>query len=486
MTKSSNSIVTFDWDARLLPGDQASHNLFNSNPLAMANRLEGHAPFAIEVNGNVYLAFKRHGSALIGGLSLKDMVAILENIPKVRSILGPMGIKAISLNSLNAVNDPVALARAINLNCNIRFEYLLDIAQYSLSRISSNHKRNIKKSTIAGGRVLLPTDIESMRSHIELVNTNLGNKGLGGITNSPEYFHYLLKNNAGLLMQVTENEQLLASTFFITNQDYAYYHSSGTSDQGKKIGAAYFIVDRIISEMKNRQMHYLNLGGCTSEQTGLQRFKMGFRPETRVLVSTSSRLMTTGKQRIRSLLSTRPSDIVSAAKVKVYIKAVSDLPPVDLKDLTFRKMSYDSLLDAVSKAPELSRSLTILCRPSPHCYALFKKQDQIIAIAFIETAEINRKSSTNRHSLPSDVGEITHVHVIGSMRGKGIGRILIALLEWEVFNLGLNRAYSRVNAQNIASQKMFLAAGFTLLGEEKVLSTEFMGGRSRIIRKVEV
>ena len=483
---SSGRINAFDWSAPVLRADQGHHSLFNCDALAVANRLVGHKPFSIEVNGNVYLAYRRHATAVIGGLSLGDMVTLLENIPKVRSALKPMGIKSLSLNTFNAVNSPDALATAINLNCNMRFEFLLDIAQYSLNKLSQNHKRNIKKAIKAGASITLPADTEAMRSHIELVNTNLDNKGLGGITNSPEYFQQLIEGNAGLLMQVMENGQLLASTFFITNKDYAYYHSSGSSDRGKQIGAAYFLVDCMIAEMRTRQMGYLNFGGCTSEQTGLCRFKMGFRPETRVLASASRRLILTGRQRIRSLLSTKPEDILSVNRVKVYKKPALDFPPANIEGYVFRKMSYESLFEAVSTAPELGPCLEIFCRPSPHCYALLSKQQQVLAIGFVETAEISRKSAANMHSLPSDVGEIAHLQVVKAMQARGIGRLLIGLLEREVFSMGFKKVYCRAAVQDIASEKMVLAAGFEIVGEEKVISTALMGGGSRIMGRLEV
>ena len=66
-----------------------------------------------------------------------------------------MGIKALSLNSLNAVNNLDALANIVHLSCRIRLEFLLDITKYCLADISSNHKRNIKKSLKAGAGSLL-------------------------------------------------------------------------------------------------------------------------------------------------------------------------------------------------------------------------------------------------------------------------------------------------------------------------------------------
>lgn len=485
MTVSAVRIDAFDWKNPVLTGDPEYHALFNCDALAAANRLAGHKPFSLKVNEKIYFAYKRHATAVVSGLSLEDMVSLLENIPKVTATLRPMGIKSLSLNTLNAVNNREALATAIELNCNIRFEFMLDITKYSSSKLSQNHKRNIKKTIKAGASITLPVDTESMLSHVELVNTNLDDKDLGGISNSPEYFRQLVNENAGLLMQVREDGQLLASTFFISNNDYAYYHSSGTSDRGKKIGAAYFLVDCMIAEMRARNMGFLNLGGCTPEQTGLCRFKMGFRPETRLLASVSRRLIFSGRQKVRSLLATRLGDILNVNRVKVYKKSVLELSSANFEGYSLRKMSYESLFEAVSTTPELSPCLEIFCRPSPQCYALLSRQQQVLAIAFVETTQISLQSASNCQSVTSDIGEIAYLQVVNAMQEKGIGGFLIGLLEREIFGEGFKKVYCRAAVEDVAFKKIVLAAGFEIIGEEMVISTAIMGGGSRVIGKIE-
>ena len=250
MTMEAENIRVLSWEDRFFSDSRGYHSLFNSRALANANQLQGHTPFVLEVNDKEYLAYKRHASAVLGGLSLREEVELLENIPTLKQVLIPMGIRNLSLNTLNAVSDLDALARAIRLGCRVRFEYMLDLKHYAPGKISSNHKRNIKKSEKSGAKMILATGLDAMQEHLEIVNTNLGNKGVGGISSSAEFLGHLIEQESGLLVQVIEGGDLLASTFFVTNQDSAYYHSSGTSDRGKKIGAAHFLVDRMIGEMK--------------------------------------------------------------------------------------------------------------------------------------------------------------------------------------------------------------------------------------------
>ena len=485
MTLLADNIGVDTWDERTPVQSQGHHALFNSPALARANQLEGHSPFVLEVNGSRYLAYKRHASAVLSGLSLEDEVALLENVPALRTMLAPMGIRNLSLNTLNAVGDLNALAKAIGLGCSIRFEYMLDLEKYSPGEISSNHKRNIKKSQKAGTSVDLPAEIDAMHSHIDLVNTNLGNKGVGGISSSAEFLRCLIQEGAGLLVQVSEGEELLASTYFITNQDSAYYHSSGTSDRGKKIGAAHFLVDRMIAEMRERDMRYLNLGGCTSEQVGLQRFKVGFRPQTRVLASTSQQLAVSGKQKIRSVLATTVKDFCSVERVNVYTKFLPAPAPVKDQDYIFYELSWETLVKTTAEAPELSDSLGVFCRSNPYCYALSDQQGKVMAIGFLERKRTGRSSSGGRKSQSGDVGEIVGLRFINGAVEDRVGLALLGYLEQQLLKLGFTRVNSRVDHEDDVLRNLLMAAGFSFVGEEKIVSTAIMGGMSRVLGRVE-
>jgi hypothetical protein len=170
----------------------------------------------------------------------------------------------------------------------------------------------------------------------------------------------------------------------------------------------------------------------------------------------------------------------------VYKKSVSDLPPVNFEDYALKKMSYDSLYNAVSATPELSLCLETFCRHRAHCYALFGNQEQILAIGFFETAEVKHKTATSERSLTADVAEIIHLQAVNNRLEKGVGKLLVELLAREAFDIGFKKVFSRAAVQDITSQKVVLDAGFELAGEERVVSTALMGGCSRIMGKVEV
>ncbi len=481
----SNNISVYAWSQSCDDNKFTQHTLFNSDVMAQACKLERHEPFSLELNGHRYLAYKRHASAIIGSLSLQDMAMLLKNLPLVRQVLLPLGIHAISVNSWNAENNPEVLADTINMKVCTRFEFIVDSNKYSRNKISSNHKRNIKKSIKVNAKLILPVDEGSMHKHIAMVNENLSEKGQSGITNSAEYFHFLIKEGAGLLLQVKDDEQIVASTFFIINNDYAYYHSSGTNAHGKEIGAAHFLVDSMVVEMRERHIDYLNLGGCTTEQAGLQRFKLGFRPETRVLLSAQRIIFKTIKSKLRSILTTRPRDILCFAKVGVYLKE-KELFLGSSENYSMKKMDFDTLFIEACQNQEISRSLAILCRPSPNCYALYNENKKILAISFIETPDQNKCTAVSIHDVPVGTAELTHVYVVKQARNKGVGRALIGMLEQEILRMGYDTAYVRVSAENTPSQQMFNALGYRFMGYEKIISTGLMGGKSFVIRQPQI
>ena len=146
-------VCVFDWkNAGSQPGT-SQHALFNSDALAAAGSLDGNENFCISIRGNQYLAFKRHASAVVGAVSLADMSVLLDNISLIQNALVAMGVRTISLTSWNAENNPTILQHLLNQRCQMRFEFLLDTNNYSISKISSNHKRNIKKSEKANTEV---------------------------------------------------------------------------------------------------------------------------------------------------------------------------------------------------------------------------------------------------------------------------------------------------------------------------------------------
>ena len=450
---------------------------FNTAPFANAGQLSGNTPFIIYVNQKPFLAFKRHHSLVIPAISLSVLAILLNNLNKVKPVLIAKGIKTLVLNTINANNEPEVIANAINNNTTIRYEYMVNLAHYQRSKLSSNHKRNIKKAEQAKLLTKEVSSIEAINQHIAIVNNNLTGKGIDGVTSPIEYFQMLISQGAGKLIQVFDQQTVIASTFFLIDQGCAYYHSSGTNEQGKATGAAYFLVDHCVESFKKYGLESINLGGCTTEQTGLIRFKQGFNAQPRLLLSAQRKLLSSWKQKLRSLFTVKAGDILQVDAVFNYLKPLTTIDD-DIIKLT--ALDFNHLFREAINYPELSRSLAIFCRPSPHCYALYNK-NKIAAICFIETHEQNQLSVKNVHSLPKGSAEITHVYVLNHAKNKGMGKTLIKSAEKIVRNMDFSHAYVRVSADNEISQKLFAATHYKKTSTQRLVSTRLFGGRSFIL-----
>jgi len=473
MTLDSFSLQA--WDDILI---QPEHMLaFNGSAFAKAGVTSGNAPFIITINDEQFLAFKRHHSLTIPSISLQAMSLLLLNMPSVKANLAPLGIQSLTLNTINADNNKNTLAKIINLNCSSRYEYALSVKDYQRSKLSNNHKRNIKKAEKANLTVKDVSAIDNIQRHITIVNDNLLDKGVEGLSSPITYFESLIQSNAGKLIQIFKEQTLIASTFFFVDKGVAYYHSSGTNDEGKAVGAAYYLVEQSISLFEALGIEMLNLGGCTVSQKGLIRFKQGFRAQPRVLLSAHRKLTSSWKQKVRSLLTLKPADVLQVDKVHSYLKTLEANSALQDKLVA---LDFELLFKEASIYPELSRSLAIYCRPSQHCYALYDNK-KVAGICFIETNEQNQNSSMNVHQLPKGSAEITHVYVLDHAKNKGVGKRLIWAAEQVVLSMGYDKAYVRVSDENKVSQKLFAATNYISTSTDKLISTRLLGGHSFIL-----
>ena len=171
------------------------------------------------MNNTSYLAYRRNASLVVNALSLSDAAIILGDLAQLKARTTPYGIQVMAWNTLGSKGEPEILAGLLGSGSRLRYEFLLDCPEYALSGISSNHRRNVRKSEKSGAMLSLPTDLAALNNHIELVDQNLGGKGVGGLVNSAEYFASLVQDEAGMLAQVfDDNGNLQGTTFFLVDK----------------------------------------------------------------------------------------------------------------------------------------------------------------------------------------------------------------------------------------------------------------------------
>ena len=364
-----------NWQAPTAADTESQAALFNCDALAAANALEGNQPLRLRCDDRIYLAYRRDASLVVPAISTADMRLLLDEREQLRATAAPFGVRALSMNSFNAPSASLDDLRALVADSgNLRYEFVLAVADYVPTKISSNHRRNIKKAAKAGMVFRWSSGPEAVQAHLTVVNENLQDKGVGGLGNSVDYFCRLQQDGAGALAQVFDGADLVASTFLVVNDKIAYYHSSGTTAHGRKSGAAHYLVDQALQDLRERGLEQLNLGGATAGQGGLLRFKTGFRPQTRLLVASRCTLATGFLSALRTRL--RPRREQSEAEQTLQASAM----PQPAGEFQLLAADEQALVRDVLAHPELGHCLAGYWQHGGRCYRLLGAQDKLAAV----------------------------------------------------------------------------------------------------------
>lgn len=167
---------------------------------------------------------------------------------------------------------------------NARQEYVLDLDDRDLlSRLSTNHRRNVRRAQNMGLEVFERADPASVVTHEALIDRSKARRRDRGESiyrgMSDRELLDLLDVGAGTLFQAGRpGEAPLSSLLVLRSERGAYYHSAGTSPDGMVHGASQFLVASVAEQLKRQGIRQFNLGGAAEDQAGLARFKSGFGP----------------------------------------------------------------------------------------------------------------------------------------------------------------------------------------------------------------
>jgi len=151
--------------------------------------------------------------------------------------------------------------------------------------LSSNHRRNMRRAERAGITVHETTDPVAADTHAELMDASMVRRQDRGedvsAGTSPVAFRQFLSTEAATLFQArAPDDTVLSSVLVLLSARGAYYHSAGTSPEGMKAGASQLLIATAIERLRDRGITRFNLGGADDPESGLARFKLGFRPTT--------------------------------------------------------------------------------------------------------------------------------------------------------------------------------------------------------------
>lgn len=98
--------------------------------------------------------------------------------------------------------------------------------------------------------------------------------GLGELNS----YRTLLETGAGELFQARrqDDDACLASMLVLRAPRGGYDQSSGSTEEGKRLGASHFLVHAVATALEKEGATVLNLGGARASEEGLQGFKRRF------------------------------------------------------------------------------------------------------------------------------------------------------------------------------------------------------------------
>lgn len=157
-----------------------------------------------------------------------------------------------------------------------------------LRNIRRSHKRTIKKSIKAGGKVRFienPSE-EDFSEFAELYCRTMDKT----CADQKYYFsrgfiedHFKLLKLNTMLAVVEQGDDTLGMTIFLYENDSIYYHLTGISYDAKNVYPSHLTVFEAIKWAKERNFKYLNLGAGKQKDDNLFEFKRRFSKLTREL-----------------------------------------------------------------------------------------------------------------------------------------------------------------------------------------------------------
>ena len=162
-----------------------------------------------------------------------------------------------------------------------REELLLDLSvENPLGGVARNHRGSVRLAEKAGLRLVVRQSYEACLRHVQLMADATQRREQRGdrVTYLSDVgpIWALVKNGAGDLYQAVHGDVVVASMLLLRSPSIAYMHTSGTTSEGRAIGAAPFLITSAALDLKARVCEYFNLGGVRSTETGLREFKLRF------------------------------------------------------------------------------------------------------------------------------------------------------------------------------------------------------------------
>lgn len=265
---------------------QDPRNPFATWPYAMARGRLGESVVLVGdgSTGPLALGFERTGwmRRVLEIPSIPVTSGDSEFWKRLYQVAATRGLTRIELNSYGAIGARLPSDLEFQRRWT-RMEHVLDLGRGDLlAACHRTHRQRIRQAIKAGAVVEWRRDPTALAEHARLITASVERRhGATRVTPSvaTSLHEELIGTGSGEIAQVRLGGEVVASTLVLRAADGGYLHSSGSSAEGKSVGAHHFMVIEIAGRLRDEGRSVLNLGGTRGDEVGLRAFKNHFGAE---------------------------------------------------------------------------------------------------------------------------------------------------------------------------------------------------------------
>lgn len=161
-----------------------------------------------------------------------------------------------------------------------RWEYIVDLQEYSSKYIHSKHRNKVRKAEKHGVTYSVSCNSNDIEIHINMrcqsMQRRLDNGEMVNLPKPTFLQQQMLEQDAAELFFAKHNDTIVSSALVLKNRFGGYLHSAGTNTTGMKLGASNFLIHSILERYRSRGGRLFNLGGVSEGEEGLESFKKRF------------------------------------------------------------------------------------------------------------------------------------------------------------------------------------------------------------------
>jgi hypothetical protein len=191
------------------------------------------------------------------------------------------GLDVLEVNSFGSTQAYIPDIRGEQGRRN-RLEHVLDLQEGDLfARLSTHHRRQVRKARKAGVQVSDASGEPALAAHVAAVNASMRRRAGRGEDVEPDaddpLYAALVKSGAATLHQAFATDgAMLSSILVLRAAEGAYLQSSGSTTDGMHVGASHLLFHDLTCALRAAGLRLFNFGGAAEDNPGLLEFKEAF------------------------------------------------------------------------------------------------------------------------------------------------------------------------------------------------------------------